>query len=207
MEGHESDRASPPERAGAPTDAQVMETLARTVRGARRQRGWSLDQLSAAAGVSKGALVALEKAATNPNLSTLCRLSDALAMPLGALLGQTPAGGVQIVAADAVPPVWRGPAGGTAALVLVTGGAAPVELWRWRLRPGESYDNVPYPPGVAKTVSVTDGELVLAVDGEEHRVPRGASAAFSGAARHSYGGGRDGCEMLATTHLPPGGAW
>ncbi|HEV8279920.1 MAG TPA: helix-turn-helix transcriptional regulator, partial [Streptosporangiaceae bacterium] len=41
--------------------------LARTLQSLRAERGWSLDQLAARSGVSKGVLVALEQARSNPN--------------------------------------------------------------------------------------------------------------------------------------------
>ncbi|MCW2919445.1 MAG: transcriptional regulator, family [Actinomycetia bacterium] len=187
-------------------ESTVIKTLARTVRAARKQRGWTQDQLSAHAGISKGALVAVENAATNPSLSTLCRLSDALHLPMSVLLDRTPGDGVQIIDADGVAPLWHGPDGGTAVLILVTGGPAPVELWRWRLKATEFYVNVPYPEFVVCTVTVTTGELRLIVDGVEHRVGAGATATFSATLPNSYhGAGETGCEMLATTHLPLGG--
>jgi transcriptional regulator with XRE-family HTH domain len=190
------------------SEPEVVDALARTVRALRRQRGWSLDKLSATAGVSKGALVAIEKASTNPNLSTLCRLSDALRVPVPTLLGQAPTTGVQIVDPAVLAPLWRGPAGGSAVLVLVTDGPAPVELWRWRLEPEEAYENVPYPVEVPKTATVLAGALELVVDGERHRVATGATATFSGAAAHTFAGApQSGCTMLVTTHLPVGGTW
>lgn len=193
---------------GPANEPEVVGALARTVRALRRQRGWSLDQLSGHAGVSKGALVAIENAATNPNLSTLCRLSEALRVPVPTLLGQAPTTGVQIIDPAALAPLWQGPDGGSAVLVLVTGGPAPVELWRWRLEPGEAYENVPYAVEVVKTTTVIEGTLDLIVDGGEHRVERGATAAFSGAAPHTFrAGDAEGCTMLVTTHLPIGGTW
>ena len=47
-------------------DKYMIESVARAVRSARRGRGLSLDQLAARAGVSKGALAALESATANP---------------------------------------------------------------------------------------------------------------------------------------------
>lgn len=187
----------------------MVAALARTVRAARRRRGWSQDELSARAGVSKGAIVALERAQTSPNLSTLCRVGDALELGIAELLEQPPGAGVRIVDPGELTPLWRGPHGGTAVVVLVTGGAAPTELWRWRLHPGESYDHVPHPAdaGVFKAVTVTSGTLRLVVDGEEHELRRGAAATFDAAAPHAFAGaGRSACELLSTTHLPPGGA-
>jgi transcriptional regulator with XRE-family HTH domain len=189
-------------------ETAVLSDLGRTVRALRRERGWSLDQLSAVAAISKGAVVAIENATTNPNLSTLCRLSDALRVPVPTLLGKAPSSGLEIVDSDRLTPLWRGPAGGTAALVLVTDTPAPVELWRWRLHAGESYENVPYPVPVVKTATVTAGELELVVDGDARSVGAGATARFSGAAAHTFRAGvHAGCEMLVTTHLPIGGRW
>lgn len=185
----------------------VIEALARTVRAARKRRGWSQDQLSAHAGISKGALVALERAETNPNLSTLCRLGDALGVNVSELLEQRPSSSLRIVDAAEIAPLWRGPAGGTATIVLATGGPAPAELWRWRLPAGEFYENVPYPAGagVVKTVTVVRGALSLTVGGAGHDLRRGATATFDATAPHAFrGAGRGGCELLATTHLPPG---
>ncbi|MEV4419898.1 XRE family transcriptional regulator [Patulibacter sp. NPDC049589] len=189
-------------------ESTVVSTLARAVRSARDARGWTQDELSRRAGVSKGALVAVEHGTTNPNLSTLCRLSDALGLPVSSLL-DTPAGDVvEVVDVATLPALWTGPAGGTANLVLSTRGAAPVELWRWRLHPGESYDTVPYPEGVVRTVSVVGGTFVLVVDGTRHELHEGMTATFSGALPHGYRGGGDGpSTMLATTHLPEGGTW
>ena len=186
-----------------------MAALARTVRAARRQRGWSQDQLSAEAGISKGAVVALENGTTNPNLSTLCRLSDALHLPIPTLLGQTPSPGVAVIDPAHQTPLWRGPAGGTAVLTLVTPGPAPVELWHWTLNAGERYEHVPYPEGIAvvKTVTVTVGELLLVVDGAEHRVSTGCTAVFGGGSAHAFEARGEHCRLLSTTHLPIGGTW
>ena len=41
------------------TTADITGSLARTVQQLRAERGWSLDQLTARSGVSKGVLVAL----------------------------------------------------------------------------------------------------------------------------------------------------
>jgi DNA-binding XRE family transcriptional regulator len=188
-------------------EQRLVAAVARTVRAGRRRRGWSQDELSARAGVSKGAVVALERAQTSPNLSTLCRVGDALGLGIAELLEQPPGAGVRIVDPGELTPLWRGPNGGTAVVVLVTGGAAPTELWRWRLHPGERYEHVPYAldAGVVKALTVVNGTLRLVVDGVEHELRRGAAATFDASAAHAFHGvGRGPCELLSTTHLPPG---
>lgn len=64
----------------------TLETVARNVRTARTAAGLSLDGLATRADVSKGALVALEGARGNPNLTTLVRLADALGRSVSSLM-------------------------------------------------------------------------------------------------------------------------
>ncbi|MFI9432039.1 MULTISPECIES: helix-turn-helix domain-containing protein [Streptosporangium] len=181
----------------------ALQAVARNVREARTRAGLSLEQLSARAQVSKGALVALEKAQGNPNLATLVRLADALGLPMSALVQGSSAGSVQIVEAAQVTPLWTGEHGGQARLMLTVPGPAPMEVWRWRLHPGETYPSHPHPAGVLETVSAVDGEMVLMVDGTEHTLAAGATAAFAADVPHAYrGAGTGPCELVMTVTLP-----
>lgn len=188
--------------AGRPADPAVA-AVAATVRSLRHARGLSVEQLAARAGVSKGALVGLENATANPNLATLVRIADALGVPVSTLVEQRAPQPVQITDAAAAEPLWRGPGGGTAALLLTTPTAAPVELWRWHLPAGESYDSHPHPAGIVETVTVLSGAAVITVDGTDYPVSAGMTATFAGDAAHSYrAAGDDGAELLMTVHLP-----
>ncbi|MGW1503444.1 helix-turn-helix domain-containing protein [Streptomyces mirabilis] len=188
----------------AETEA-ALRTLAHNVRTARTRAGLSLDELGRRAKVSKGALVGLEKAQGNPNFATLVRLADTLGVSVSALLEGPSEGRVRVVAADAVMPLWTGAQGSEARLMLTTSGPAPVELWRWKLEPGEEYPSHPHQAGVVETVSVTAGRMTLIVDGAEHTVEVGQTATFDGDAPHTYrGAGTEPCHLIMTVHLPPG---
>ena len=96
----------------------ALETVARNVSAARVAAGLSLDALAARAEVSKGALVALEGARGNPNLTTLVA-HRRRARTLGVLAdGGGERRSAVVVDADEVPPLWTGPSGGTARLLL-----------------------------------------------------------------------------------------
>ncbi|WP_327238898.1 XRE family transcriptional regulator [Streptomyces sp. NBC_01318] len=188
----------------AETDA-ALRTLAHNVRAARTRAGLSLDELGRRAKVSKGALVALEKAQGNPNFATLVRLADTLGVSVSALMEGRPEGRVRVVSADTVMPLWTGEQGGEARLMLTTSGPAPTEVWRWQLQPGEEYPSHPHQAGVVETVSVTSGRMILVVDGTEHPVGAGQTATFDGDAPHAYRGtGTETCHLIMTVHLPPG---
>ncbi|KUH39788.1 MULTISPECIES: helix-turn-helix domain-containing protein [Streptomyces] len=186
---------------------QALRTLAHNVRAARHRAGLSLDELGRRAKVSKGALVGLEKAQGNPNFATLVRLADTLGVSVSALMEGPTEGRVRVVTADAVTPLWTGARGGQARLMLTTSGPAPVEVWRWRLEPGEEYPSHPHQAGVVETVSVTAGRMTLVVDGTEHPVEAGQTATFDADAPHTYrGAGTETCHLVMTVHLPPGPA-
>ena len=92
------------------TDA-VTAAVARNVKSLRAARGWSLDQLAGRSGVSKGMLVNLEQARTNPSLSTLCKLAETLGISLAGLIELHGQPRVQVVAADAAARLWTGQEG------------------------------------------------------------------------------------------------
>ncbi|MEL5954791.1 XRE family transcriptional regulator [Streptomyces sp. CLV115] len=185
--------------------AAALRTVAHNVRAARTRAGLSLDELGRRAQVSKGALVALERAQGNPNLATLVRLADTLGISVSALMQGPSEGRVRVVAAESVTPLWTGARGGEARLMLTTSGPAPVEIWRWRLEPGEEYPSHPHQAGVTETISVTAGRMTLIVDGTEHPVEAGQTATFDGDLSHTYRGSGSGtCHLIMTVHLPSG---
>ena len=183
-------------------NSDALEIVARNVRAARAAGGWSLDALARRADVSKGALVALEGARGNPNLTTLVRVADALGRPVTALM-EDEANDPVVVDAGDVAPLWTGPAGGTARLLLTNPQPAPVEVWRWRLHPGERHESRAHQPGVTETLTVVQGRMVLVVGEAKHPLAAGQTTAYAADVAHAYeGAGRGACELIMTVHLP-----
>jgi transcriptional regulator with XRE-family HTH domain len=181
----------------------ALEMVARNVRAARAAAGLSLDALAVRAEVSKGALVALEGARGNPNLTTLVRLADALGRSVSSLMEDAREEPVLVVETDEVAPLWTGPSGGTARLLLTNPRPVAVELWRWRLHPGERHDSRAHPAGVTETLSVVRGQMLLVVGDSVRPLRTGAATAFAADVPHAYeGAGRGPCEMVMTVHLP-----
>ncbi|GAA4617941.1 XRE family transcriptional regulator [Actinoallomurus liliacearum] len=165
---------------------KVGDAVARTVRSLRAAHGWSLDQLAARAGVSKGVLVALEQARGNPNLGTLIRVSEALGVPLTRIVQVEEEPPIQFFPADRQVVLWQGPSGGTGTLLAGSDPRPSVELWRWVLRPGEYRDSEPHTPGTREIVTVDSGRLALTVDASRTEIGAGDTAVFHGDRPHSY---------------------
>src|SRR3954471_19361774 len=181
----------------------TLDIVARNVRSARAAARFSLDALAERADVSKGALVALEGARGNPNLTTLVGIADALGRSVSSLMEDAREEPVVVVDAGEVAPLWTGPAGGTARLLLTNPRPAPVEVWRWRLHPGERHDSNPHPTGVTETLTVVRGQMLLMIGETPHPLRAGATTAFAADVPHAYeGAGRGPCELIMTVHLP-----
>jgi transcriptional regulator with XRE-family HTH domain len=182
----------------------ITTAVARTLQALRADRGWSLDQLAARSGVSKGVLVALEQGRSNPNLATLARISDAFGVPVTQLVevGGEPA--VRISSPDASRVLWRGPSGGTGVIIGATDPPWAVELWRWEVMPGEAFGGDAHAPATREMASVEAGSLTLTVAGERHTVHAGQCARFPASRPHRYSNeGSEPVRFTMVVVIPP----
>jgi len=187
------------------TDLELLtQALARNVRRWRTERGFTLDAPAARAGVSRGMLIQIEQARTNPSIGTVVKIGAALGVSVPTLLEYERGPQVRVGPADQAVRLWHTEAGSWNRLLVGTEAPGPLEMWDWRLMPGESSDSDPHPAGTFELLHVTAGELTLTVDGEEHRVPAGASASFEANVPHVYGNRGDvPMEMVLTVSVPP----
>lgn len=176
----------------ASRDAGVIAAISERIRRRRREQHLSLDQLASRSGVSKGMLVQLERAATNPSIGTLCKVAAALGASIADLVDAAGPSPAHVVPAAAPRVLWKGPKGGSATLLVGSRGPDMLELWTWELRPGERYDAIAHPPGTQELMHVTQGRLALAVDGVEYVIAAGRSASAATDRPHAYAcaGGR-----------------
>lgn len=169
-----------------PDPDEVAAAIARNARDLRGERQWSLDQLATRSGVSKGMLVQIEQARTNPSIGTLCRLADAFGVSLAQLVELSAGSTVRVVAASEVVRLWEGDDGSAGDLLVGTDRSEHVELWRWNLAPGVDHDSEGHHPGTRELLAVLAGTLTLEVDGEEHRVEAGGAVMFDADRPHRY---------------------
>lgn len=185
------------------TDALARAIGAR-VRAERGARGWTLDQLAAAAGLSRRMVVSVEQGAVNPSIGTLLRLSDALGVGLPALVEPPAQPDERIAPAGTAPVLWRGERGGTGSLVASTPPPEVVELWQWQMLPGERLASEPHSAGTRELLLVLEGAVRVEVDDRVHLLATGDSIAFRGDAAHSYACAGEVPARFALTVYEPG---
>ena len=174
------------------------------VRRERRGRGLTLDGLAATAGVSRRALVNVEQGTANPSVGTLLRIGDALGVGLPTLVAPPVARPVRVTKAGTGATLWTGDSGGRGVLVAASEAPDVLELWHWRLAPGEARTSEAHPPGTRELLQVHSGEVVLDVAGHPHRLGPGDAASFPADVGHGYACGGSDEATFSLVVLEPG---
>lgn len=182
---------------------QMAAVIARNVALRRHGQRLSYEQLARRAGVSKGVVVQIEQARSNPNIATLCRLASALGVAVVDLLEEGAGAAVRIVRAAEVPVLWQGPAGGSGRLLAGTRGPDMLELWEWELCDGERYDGAAHAAGTREVLHVIAGRMAVELDGERFELDQGDGMTFAADRRHAYLALSDRVRFIMTVHEPP----
>ena len=147
----------------------VAALVARTVRSVRTAHGMTPENLAARAGME----------------------TDALLIPLSRLVEGEPEPVIRLVPPAKQPVLWHGPGGGTGRLIVGSDPKPALELWKWRLEPGETRHGSPHLPGDREITCVDEGTLTLTLDGHRFTLAAGHAAIFVGDRPHSYGNETD----------------
>lgn len=165
----------------------IAGAVASTVRAVRTAHGMSVEGLAARAGIGSEVVIALEEGRGTPDLATLIQVADALLVPLARLVEIEPQPVVRVFQPERQPVLWHGPKGGTGTLLVGSDPRPSLEMWKWRLEPGETRYGAPHMPGNREIAYVDEGTLALTIDGCRYMVQEGAAAIFVGDRPHSYG--------------------
>ena len=141
--------------------AEFVATVGRHIRRRRRQRGWSVQELSDRSGVSRRMLTQIELGQANPSLVTVDHIAHALDTDFVALATSPAAPAQEPGGGGAAVRVWSTERGSEAVLLIATGSVPRTELWRWRLAPGDTYDARPDTAGAEELHHVHAGELLI----------------------------------------------
>lgn len=166
--------------------ADLAAAIGARVRHERQARGWTLDQLAAAAGVSRRMLVNVEHGAANPSVGTLLKISDALGVGLPALVEPPHPRPIKVTRAGEGAALWTGESGGRGVLVAGTEPPDVVELWDWTLAPGDRHESEAHTPGTKELLQVLHGTIVVELDVESITLESGDAITFASDVPHAY---------------------
>jgi transcriptional regulator with XRE-family HTH domain len=156
------------------------------VKQERQSRRWTLDQLAAAAGVSRRMVVNVEQGAANPSVGTLLRIGDALGVGLPALVEPPQANAAKVTRCGEGATLWSSESGGRGVLVAGTGSPNVLELWDWTLGSGDRHESEAHTPGTKELLQVQEGTVAVEVGDQSVVLEAGDAVAFPGDVAHSY---------------------
>jgi transcriptional regulator with XRE-family HTH domain len=184
--------------------AKLATAIGARVKQERLARAWTLDQLAAAAAVSRRMVVSVEQGTVNPSVGTLLRLSDALGVGLPALVEPPRSHRVTVTRSGEGAELWRGSAGGRGVLVAATTRPDVVELWDWSLGPGDRHTSEAHAAGTKELVHVLAGSMTVEVDDQLVTLDSGDAVAFPGDVDHTYVNPGEQLARFSLTVFEPG---
>ncbi len=157
----------------------VSRRLCERVRDLRRKKGWTLEQLSAACGVSRSMLSQIERNRTNPTLAVAFRIGQAFGLPLGDLVDLPGASsGVDVIRADDRTFHFRSDKDCRIRTLSPLHLEKEVEIYEVTLRPGGSLRSAAHFTGTREFVTVADGAARVTSGPDTVELRRGDSAHY-----------------------------
>ena len=184
--------------------AKLATAIGARVKQERQARGWTLDQLTQAASVSRRMVVSVEQGTVNPSVGTLLRLSDALGVGLPALVEPPEPRRVKVTRSGDGAELWTGAAGGRGVLVAGTTPPDVVELWDWSLGSGDRQSSEAHAAGTQELVHVLEGSITVEVDDQVIALEVGDAIAFPGDVDHAYANPNDKPARFSLAVFEPG---
>lgn len=175
-----------PVPAGSHTDEAVSSHLCRRVRDLRKDRGWSLEQLAAASGVSRSMLSQIERNEANPTLAVTFRIAQAFGMTLAELL-ETPGAqsSIQTIRGNDKAHLFRSDPDCQIRTLSPLNLEKDVEFYEIRLGPGGALRSAPHFTGTREYLTVQKGRVRVESGGDTEELGAGDSASFRADVPHA----------------------
>jgi len=164
----------------------VSEQLCRRVKELRGEKGWSLDRLSSACGVSRSMLSQIERRQANPTLAVAYRIAQAFGISLGELVElpdvQTP---INVIRADDRSYHYKSDKNCTIRTLSPLHLEKDVEFYEVQLRPEGVLKSAAHFEGTREFLTIQKGRVRVTSAEETTELARGDSANYKADVPHA----------------------
>jgi transcriptional regulator with XRE-family HTH domain len=168
-----------------PADA-ITRHLGSRVKHLRAARGWSLEALANASGVSRSMLSQIEREQANPTLAVTLRIARAFGLTLGELLEMPGATStVTVIRANDRTYHYRSDKDCRIRTLSPLNLEKDVEFYEVRLQPGGALRSSPHFEGTREFLTVQKGRLRVESDGDGEELEEGDSANYRADVPHA----------------------
>ena len=181
-------RPAPKASAGATADLAdaINRHLGGRVKQLRTTKGWSLEALATASGVSRSMLSQIEREQANPTLAVTMRIAQAFGMPLGDLLEMPNASSaVTVIRAEDRAYHYRSDKFCRLRTLSPLNLEKDVEFYEVQLQPGGALRSAPHFEGTREFVTVQKGHVRLESGADAEELSPGDSASYRADVPHA----------------------
>jgi transcriptional regulator with XRE-family HTH domain len=180
-------KSTPPRPAAehAPAEA-ISRHLGGRVKALRAARGWSLEALAAASGVSRSMLSQIEREQANPTLAVTLRIARAFGLTLGELLELPGAGSaVTVIRANDHAYHYRSDKDCRVRTLSPLNLEKDVEFYEVRLQSGGALRSSPHFEGTREFLTLQKGRLRIESAEDSEEIDAGDSASYRADVPHA----------------------
>ncbi|MGV3487282.1 MAG: helix-turn-helix domain-containing protein [Tuberibacillus sp.] len=164
---------------------QLNEMIGERLKRIRTTKGLSLEMVSELTGVSKPMLAQIERAMSNPTVSTLWKIAEGLNVPFSAFIEEQE-GDVKHVQKEDITPIKEANNHFEVYSIFQLTNNRPFEIYEVNLLPGCNYPADPHPPGVEEYLWVTKGRILLEYNNEKYAIGAAQGLRFTADRPHRY---------------------
>ena len=168
------------------TPDAINRHLGARVKDLRKLRGWSLDALANASGVSRSMLSDIEREQANPTLAVTLRIAQAFGMSLGELIEMPSASSaVTVIRADDHAYDYRSDKSCRIRTLSPLNLEKDVEFYEVQLQPGGVLRSAPHFEGTREFLAVRKGQVRVESAGDSETLLPGDSASYRADVPHA----------------------
>jgi len=182
--------SQPPKSSRASASAKPAEAINRDlgsrVRHLRNARGWSLESLANASGVSRSMLSQIEREKANPTLAVTLRIARAFGLSLGELLEMPGASTtVNVIRAEDHAYHYRSDKDCRIRTLSPLNLEKDVEFYEVRLQSGGALRSSAHFDGTREFITVNKGRILVESAGDSEKLNTGDSASYRSDVPHA----------------------
>ena len=175
-----------PDTPAPPEGDAISHALCERVRSLRKKRGWTLEQLSVACGVSRSMLSQIERGQANPTLGVAYRIAQAFGLPLGEMVeAPSAASKIETIRAGDRKHHFRSDRYVRIRTLSPLHLEKDVEFYEVRLRPGGALRSAPHYTGTREFVTVEHGHIRIRSADDACDLAPGDSAHYPADVQHA----------------------
>lgn len=165
----------------------INENLGKRVKKLRADRGWSLEELATASGVSRSMLSEVEREKANPTLTVTFRIARAFGMTLQELIesAETSASKIQVIRANDRNQVYRSDKQCEIRTLSPLNLEKDVEFYELSLKPGGALRSQPHFEGTREFLTVEEGSVRIESDQDTDDLTKGDSGTYRADVPHA----------------------